>query len=405
MNLPLFISRRISKNSQGSFSTVINKVAVVSIAVGLSALILAFMILRGYEHIIKEKIFSFSGHLIITKYTLSSSYEDAMIETPDSLLRELRRLPGITSIHPFAYKAGLLKNDEGVQGIIMKGVDASFDSASFSAQLVAGRYLAFEPDGYSTEVMLSRKIASYLKLSVGDEVIILFLQNPPRTRKLKVVGLFETGLEDFDDKTIIGDLNLVRRINGWTETQAGGLEVYIDNPEELEAAEEQLFNATDANLYVDKVTDKYPQIFDWLIMLDRNVVILLTLILAVACFNMVSILLILIMERTQMIGTFKALGATGGLLRQVFFISGVRLILRGLFWGNLVGVGLCWLQYQFKLIPLDPVNYYVSSVPISFDFRIILLLNLLAVVVIGLTLLIPLAVISRVKPIRAIRFD
>lgn len=405
LNLPVFISKRISKNEQGSFSTTINKIAVVSIAVALTSLILAFMILKGYEKAIKEKIFSFSGHLIITKYTLSSSYEDSFIETPDSVIQSLSQIEGVKSLHPFAFKAGLLKNKEEVQGIIMKGIDASFDSMAFADQLVAGRYLSFPKDGYGSEVMLSKKIANYLSLKVGEEVIILFLQNPPRTRKLKVVGLFETGLEDFDDRTIIGDINLVRRINGWTAGQSGGLEVYLDDPERLEEAEDQLFEVTDANLYVDKVTDRYPQIFDWLIMLDRNVQILLVIIMVVACFNMISILLILIMERTQMIGTLKALGAPDGLLRRIFFSSGIRLILNGLLWGNLLGVGICWLQYQFKLVPLDPVNYYVSYVPVAFDLKIILLLNVMAVLLIGLTLLIPLAVISRINPIRAIRFD
>ncbi|WP_258103619.1 ABC transporter permease [Marinoscillum sp. MHG1-6] len=405
MNLPLFISKRISDRKDGSFSGLISRIAVVSMSVALVALLMAFAILGGFEKNIKNKIYSFGGHLIVSKYTLSTSFEESSISIADSVMKPIVEMPGLDYYTSYIYKAGLLKANEEVQGVIVKGVDSNFDTVSFAENMVEGSFPKFPETGYGLEIALSKKIANYLKLSVGDDLIIFFFQNPPRMRKLKVSGIYETGLEDFDEKTIIGDINLLRRINGWSEDVAGGVEVFMQDDSDLEAAESYLFDETSSDLYVDKVSDKYAQIFDWLRLLDRNVVIFLVLILFVACFNMVSILLILIMERTQMIGTLSALGADGKLLRRIFYFNGVRLIGKGLFWGNLIGLGLCWLQYQFQIIPLDPANYYMDHVPILFAPKTILLVNVMTVLLTGLTLFIPLSVISRIRPIAAIRFD
>ena len=405
MNLPLFISKRISDSQDGSFSTVINRIAVISIAVAIVSLICAFTILNGFEKTIKQKIYSFSGHLVVSKYTLSTSFEDSFIDVSDTVLDEIRAIEGVDYLQTYAYKAGLIKANDEVQGVIMKGVDHYFDTVSFSQHLVAGSFPRFPEKGYSLEVALSKKMANYLRLKVGDEMTLFFIQEPPRFRKVKLTGIYETGLEDFDEKTILGDINLVRRINGWSEDQAAGIEVFLKSDDHLEAAEDLIFDETSADLYVDKVSDKYAQIFDWLRLLHRNVVIFLWLILFVACFNMVSILLILIMERTQMIGTLKALGGDGSLLRKVFLFNGLRLIGKGLFWGNLIGLGVCFIQSYFKIIPLDVANYYMAHVPVDFDMNAILVINILAIVLTGITLFIPLAVIYRIRPIVAIRFD
>ncbi|MEQ8471093.1 MAG: FtsX-like permease family protein [Marinoscillum sp.] len=405
MNLPYFISKRITKNDTGSFSTVINKIAVVSIAVALSALLCSFMILKGFENTIKQKIYSFSGHLVVSKYTLSTSYEQTAIIANDSLKRSIAALPGVDYVQTFAFKAGLLKTDEEVQGIILKGLDDQFDTTAFGQHMIKGHFPQFPKSGYGTEVALSQKIANKLLLDVGDEVIVFFIQNPPRFRKLKITGIYETGLEDFDEKVILGDINMVRLLNDWGEDTVGGMEIFLDDPNTMDDAETMVFESTSSDLYVDKVSDKYAQIFDWLRLLNRNVVIFFSLVLFVASFNMVSILLILIMERTQMIGVFKSLGSTNKLLRRIFFFNGVNLIVRGVFWGNLIGLLFCYLQMEFKMIPLDPANYYMSHVPIKFDLWATLGINFFVVVVTAIALFIPISVISRIRPIKAIRFD
>ncbi len=405
MNFPLFISNRISRQAEGSFSTIISKIAVISIALGLAVLILSFMILYGFKGEIKDKIFSFSGHLIINKYTLSTSFEETSIVVDDTLLQLIQSYPLTSRVQPFAMKAGLLKTEEEVQGVLIKGVDSSFDTTSFSKHLVEGRFPDFTGEKYSTEVALSNKIASYLRLHAGDEVTIYFVQNPPRFRRLQVAGIYETGLEEFDEKMIIGDLDLVRRINNWPDSVAGGLEVFISDTDELEKAEQDLFNSVGIDLYVDKVSDRFIQIFDWLNLLNRNVVILLTIILFVSGTSIISIMLILIMERTQMIGTLKALGSSNRFIRNVFLWNGIQLILRGLLLGNVIGISIGAIQYFFKIIPLDAANYYMSHVPIQFDLLTILWLNLSVLGLIGITLLIPVSIISKMRPIESIRFD
>jgi lipoprotein-releasing system permease protein len=405
LNLPFFISRRITRQAEGTFSQSINKVAIISIAVGISSLLLSFIILGGFQDKIREKIFSFSGQLLITQYSLSSSFEDNSIVLDDTVKDVLAGEEYIRRWQSYAYKAGLLKTDEEVQGVIIKGIDDTFDTAYFASNIKSGKLPTSNQKGYSTEVALSSKIASYLGLEVGDEVLVFFVQNPPRYRNLQVTGIYETGLEEFDEKIVLGDINLVRRINGWSKDEIGGIEVFLNDDIDSYEAQTKLFNALPSDLYVKNVIDQYLQIFDWLSLLNRNVVILLVLILFVACFSMISIVLILIMERTQLIGMLKAMGSTNQLIRRIFVVLGVRLIIRGLFWGNLLGLGLAALQHYFQLIPLDPVNYYMSYVPVKFDWFIIIMLNLITTVIIGLTLWIPVLIISRIQPIRSIRFD
>lgn len=405
MNLPYFISSRISQQAKGSFSSIISRVAVISIAIGVGSILLSFMILLGFQNRIKDKIYSFSGHLIISRYVLTNSYEDQVMDLSDSLAYQLDQMEGVVHWQPYAFRAGLLKTPDEVQGVVVKGLSKRQDTIAFKRHLLEGRLPRLKERGYTTEVVLSKKIANYLRLSVGQDVLIYFIQNPPRYRKLQIVGIYETGLEEFDENIIYGDIGMVRRINGWEAHEVGGIEVFIDNISLLDQRMEEIFDAVDYDLIVEKVTDKYLQIFDWLSLLNRNVVIFLILIIGVAVFSMVSILLILIMERTQMIGVFKALGASNKLLRDIFMANGVRLILRGLGWGNLLAFGVGIAQHYGKIIPLDPASYYMTHVPISFNWLAIIGVNLLVVVFIGSSLFIPLTVISRIQPIKSIRFD
>lgn len=405
MNLPYFISSRITKNEQGSFSSIITRIAIISIAVALSSLILAFLILGGYQNVITGKIYSFSGHVVVSKYTLSNSVEETSIMVSDTLLETVKNTDGVDYVQAYSFKYGLLSTKDEVQGVLVKGIDENFSRKDFEQHLIRGRFPEFPEDNYGTEVAISEKISNILELDVDDEVTIFFVQKPLRFRKLQITGVYETGLEEIDENVILGDIRLVTRINNWEDNQVGGLEVYLEDPNDQAEAAETLFDKVDFDMYVEKVSDKYIQIFEWLRMLNRNVLILLIIVLFVACFNMVSILLILILERTQMIGVFKSLGASNALIRRIFLFNGLNLIVKGLLWGNLIGLSFCLAQYYFRLIPLDASNYYVSYVPISLDFGIVLLLNVMAIVVVGVTLFIPLSLISRIQPVKAIRFD
>ena len=400
MNLALFISQKTSKAEAGTFSSTIHKVAVVSIALGLAVMTLAFLIMLGFQNTIKNKIYDFTGHIQVTRYLTGNSFAERPA-TLDSLEDD----PRIERVQPFGYKFGLLQNDSEVEGVVFKGVDHLFDTLSFSQYMTDGRFIHFKENGLSTEIVISKKEADKMELVVGGEILMHFIQEPPRTRKLTVVGIYETGMEDFDDKLLIGDLALVRRLNRWDSTQAGGYEIFLKEISDVDAVYASLFDKVGYNLFVQKTSDKYIQIFEWLSLINNNVDILIFMILFVASFNMISIILILILERTNMIGTLKAMGATDNLIRKIFVYNGIRMIVKGLILGNVVGLGVAFLQYKFNLIPLDPTNYYMSYVPIEFDWVVIASLNLLIFLLVMMVLFVPTLFITRIEPIRSIKFD
>ena len=405
MNLSYFISKRISEKGTNSFSGMIHKIAISSIGIGLGIMIISFLILKGFQLKIQEKIISFGGHLQVTKFTLSRSYEEDPISRHLALFNDYSDYDYIDHIQEFANKAGLLKANEEVEGVVLKGVSGSFDLSKFEQNIVQGNFPDVEGAASSNEVMLSQNIADKLNLDVGDDAFIYFIQNPPRVRRLTISGIYETGMEDFDEKIILGDIRLVQRINNWPDSLVGGFEIFIKDFNKVSQYQSELEEVVGYENYIEKINDKFAEIFDWLSLLNRNVVIFLSLTLFVACFNMVSILLILIMERTQMIGVFKALGATNKLIRRIFVFNGMRLIAKGILLGNAIGITFGLLQDRFHFLTLDPKSYYMEFVPIEWNWGIIVILNILTFVLVSLVLTIPTMIISTISPIKSIRFD
>lgn len=405
MNLSYFIAKRISFKRTGGFTGTIHRIAVASIAIGLAIMIISFMILGGFQQVIAEKVFSFTGHYQIHGFSLSNDYEDSAISTDSDFYSNYPQLDFVRHVQTYATKPGLLKGEDEVQGVIMKGVEPNFDSLSFASAMIEGRFIRFSEEGASNEIILSNKIANQLMLGVGDKVVMYFVQDPPRFRNFDIVGIYETFLEDFDDKIILGDLQTIRNLNGWEKDQVGGFEVFIHDPENIDRHADEIYQIVDYDLKMDKVTDRFIQIFDWLYLLNNNVYVFLALILFVAMFNMVSILFILIMERTQMIGILKALGSKNSQIRRIFVWNGIRIIGRGLLLGNLIGIGFGAVQHFTHIIKLNAENYYMSYVPIHWDWMIILAMNLLILTVTTAILFVPAMVISNIKPIKAIRFD
>ena len=383
----------------------IHKIAIVSIGVGLGIMIISIIIMGGFKETITNKLVGFAGHLQITKYTLNSTYEELPISKEDSIYQYIQHLDYVRHIQGVAHKVGLIQGNEEIQGIIFKGVDENFNLQWFGQVLTEGTVIDNKSEGISYDVMISKKIADLLRLSLNDEIRIYFIQNPVRVRKFKITGIYTSGMEEFDEKLLIGDIKVIQQLNDWRNSLVGTLEIFIDNFDNLDEAEEDLYRRTNYDLYVDKVTDKYVEIFDWLSLVNRNVTILVTLILFIASFNMISVLLILIMERTQMIGVLKAIGANSKMIRKIFTYHGIRLILWGLLWGNLIGIGFGIIQDKFKIIPLDPVNYYMEYVPIKWEWAGIIGLNMLTLTIVSLVLVIPTLLIARIDPIKSIRFD
>lgn len=420
MDLYYFISKRINKGKKGSFSATVSTISVVSIFFSLLVMIISFAVLEGFRKQIQDKIFSFGSHLQITKYDNSKAYSEAPLSLNTELYRMGDKIPGVAHVQGVAHNLGLLKKRESDEftGAIFKGVGRDFDSSRFSRNMVEGRFIHFRKDTveviegkevkklqWSDEVVISKRIADKLDLHVGDRVLMFFMRQDVTTRPLKVTGIYETGLEEFDELVIVGDIRLNQVLNQWGDSLVGGYEIFVKDFNRLEDTYVHVDRAMDSDMWIEKISDKYIQIFDWLTLLDRNVVIFLGLILFVACFNMVSTLFIMIMERTNMIGILKALGATNQQIQTIFYYNGLLLMGKGLLLGNIAGLAFCFIQYYFKIIPLDPENYYMNTVPIEWNWLIFALLNVSTFILVGLVMFVPALVISNIKPIRSIKFD
>lgn len=409
MQFPSFIAKRIRHNEAGSFSATVSRIGVASIAVCVSVGIIAFAVLLGFKKTIQQKVFLFGANINISALAQGNTYEEGPINIKNPVSDALAKLPEISHWQAVAHKSGILKTPDDIKGVVLKGVGKDYEWDIFKNSLVEGRLVGHADSssvkyGYSSEIIISRKIASQLLLKSGDDVIMYSLQNPPRPRKLTVVGIYETQMEEFDNTLIVGDLGLVQRLNGWGPDSIGTYEVYLKDFAKLPEVSSQLKAILPIGVYLQKVTSVFPQIFDWLQLLDRNTAIFLTLILFVACFNMVSILLVMIMERTPLIGLLKTLGSPNRQIRMVFFRVGLYIVRTGLLIGNVAGLALCWLQYQFKIIPLDPANYYMDTVPIIFEWSTFALINVITIVISVLILLVPTLIITRIQPIKALLF-
>lgn len=409
MNLSYFISKRISREQRQGFASAIHNIAIASIGIGLAASIISFLVMHGFQETVKNKVYGFNGHMLVTKLTMSNSTEERPMNYYVEPYQHPEKYPFVQHMQELAHKPGLVKTkDDEVLGVLLKGVGKSYDVNAFRDNMVEGKFFNFPDSGYAHEVIISKIIAGKLKAKVGDNLVIHFFQNPIRSRKLTVSGIYETNLSEyFDSQVILGDIRMIQKLNDWSDSLAGGLEVFVRDtaPEQVEADAFALSEAMDLDFNVELIRDKYMQVFEWLNLISRQVNILLFIILTVVCVNMISIILILVMERTQMIGMLKAMGATDRTIRFVFLYNGVNLLVKGLLLGNALALGLCFLQYQFKIIKLNAHDYYMSFVPIAWHWEVIAVLNLLTFLVVTIVLLIPTMVIARINPIKAIRFD
>jgi lipoprotein-releasing system permease protein len=406
LNLSYFISKRISREQKEGFASTIHTIAIVIVGIGLAAGIISFLVMKGFQETVRNKIFDFSGHLVITKHTLNNSPEEEPFNFHIDEYDHPENYPQIHHIQEYAHKAGLVKTGDEVLGVVVKGVGKSFDANSFAPNMVDGKFIQFKDSGYANEVVISRIIANKLQTKVGDNIIVHFFQNPPRFRKLKVTGIYETNLSEyFDSKTIIADIRMIQKLNDWSDSLAGGIEVFVKDPDQIDEVGMSIAEMMDHDRFVERVSDRYMQIFEWLGLVSRQVNIILVVILLVICVNMISIVLILVMERTQMIGMLKALGGSNGQVRSIFIHQGINLITKGLLLGNVLGLGLCFLQDKFKIVKLNPHDYYMEFVPIGWHWEVVGLLNLLTFAIVTLVLILPTMVISRINPIKAIRFD
>jgi lipoprotein-releasing system permease protein len=415
MNLPYFIAQRLIKGrrDETSFSRPINVIAIIGIAMGLAVMILAVAILTGFKQQIREKVVGFGSHIQILNLDSNISFETTPISDTQKFLPVIKKIPGIKHIQVFATKAGIIRTDEDIQGVVLKGIGSDFDWSYFKGNMVEGSAFAVSDTVLpSNNVIISKKIANMLRLKKGDSFTMLFIQDPPRMRKFTISGIYETSLEEFDKMYVFCDIGHIKRLNGWKEDQVSGFEIFINDFDKLDEMTSEVRDAIgykitedDAKFRVTNIRNRYPQIFDWLNFQDVNVIVIIFLMLIVAGFNMISSLLILILEKTNMIGVLKSLGAEDKTIRRMFLYQAAYLIGKGLFWGNFIGIGIAYLQLKTGVITLDASSYYIKTVPVNLELIHILILNAGTMAVIISMLIVPSQLITRITPVKAIRYD
>jgi lipoprotein-releasing system permease protein len=407
VNLPSFISNRLSGKDKENLSGPVVRIAITTIALGLSVMILAVAVLIGFQTEIRNKVIGFSAHIQIDNFDANQSYEASPVSTDQPFYPELEQVEGIRHIQVFALKAGIIKTEDQLHGVILKGIGPDYDWDFFMKHLKSGSNFRMADSTVSNDLLISGTISRKLKLKVGDEVRMYFLtgsEAQPRGRKFTVSGIYETGLEEFDEAYVIGDIRQIQGLNNWSPGMVSGFEVFIDDFSKLDRMGEMVYRMIGYDLNAETVTDAYPQIFDWLRLMDINVVIILVLMIVVAGITIISTLLIMIIERTSMIGVLKALGIRNKELRKIFLYLTARIIIIGMLWGNLAGIGMALIQKYTGLIPLDEASYYISYVPIALTITHILLVNGVTFIICLLMVLIPGYIIGRITPVKAIRY-
>lgn len=409
MDFEWFIAHRLAAQhvDKSTVSRPIVKVAIGSIALSMVIMLITISSGMGFKHQVRQKVLGYSGQIHITSFDNTNALETLPISIDQDFYTGKQRLPGVTHIQVYADKAGIIRTPTDFEGLVFKGVSSDYDWRFFKDYLVAGRIPKYTPGGLQDSVLLSRSTARELRLELGDRFNMFFFRQskPPKARAFVLGGIFDTGIADFDQNVMLGDLNQVRRINGWDSTQVGGFELLVKDYSRLAPITEKVYSLIDTDLNAIPITTTNRDILDWLKLFDLNIAIILTIMLLVAVLNMVAMLIILILERTQTIGVLKALGVRNWSMRKVFVYQALHLLFKGLFWGNAIGLGLLFLQKRFGIVTLDPKSYYLSVAPVSIDWGWILSINVGTIVICFTMLLLPSYVIARIPPVKAIRFD
>lgn len=417
MNLDLYIARRIfsAKENRTNLSHRIVNIAMFGVVLGLVVLILSVAIVTGYKSEVGRKVIGFGSHLQIVNLDSNQSFETSPISQNQPFLNDLKSIDGIRHVQVFATKPGIIRTENEIQGVVLKGIGPDFDWSFFQENKVEGEPFKVQDTVRSNKVWVSKQMADLLKLKLGDDLYMFFINSSetiPRQRKFQLAGIYKTSLEEFDRMFVLCDINHIRKLNNWRNDEVSGFEILVNDFKQLQVQEKAVRNLLLRNtnpdgpvLQVVSVKEKYRHIFDWLSLLDMNVWVILILMVLVAGFNMVSSLLVIILERAQMIGILKAMGARNWSIRKVFLYFSGLLILNALVIGNILGIGICLIQQYTHVLKLDPSSYYLEYVPINLTVWHVLLLNVGTVIITILMLLLPSYFITKVSPEKTIRFE
>lgn len=423
MNFSNYIAKQIISNSKTSksISSPIVKIGIIGIALGVAVMIITMAVVTGFQQQITNKITAFSSHAQINDYDQTQTLEPNPISLDDNTLHQLKETGNVKHIQVFATKNGILKTKTENEGVVLKGISDDYDWTFLKQYVTEGSTLNIKKDSVSKDIFISQTLANKLNLKLNQKLLVYFItkkklvdttfngQNyvdyEPRVRDFYIKGIFNTGFSDFDKNLVFVDLKQIQRLNYWDSTQVAGYEVYLNDFTKLDESVEELNDIVGYKYSVTSVKDLQNAIFGWLDMIDINAVIIITLMILVAAINMISALLILILEKTSLIGILKALGLANGKVRNIFGYVSLHLLIRGLIYGNVIGIGLCLLQLQFKFATLNPATYYLEYVPINFSLIHVILINLGTIATCLIMMLLPTLILNKITPIKAIRFS
>ena len=410
MNTASFIARRIAFNRERSFSRFIIRLAIAATAISVAVMIMTLAFVNGFQEAVSQKIFSFWGHLRVQHYEQykAAIAEESPILKNDTIVSELYKIEGVRQVQSFATKYAILKTPESIEGVLFKGVGKEYDFSSMQQFLTAGRWVKFNDSSYSREIVISEYTANQLQLKINDRVLIYFFKGEdqkPRPDKLTIVGLYKTNMEEYDKLYAIGDLTLVQRLNGWNAGEIGGYEIFLDDYHSMDKVNNEIFESLPAEWGSKTIRDIYPNIFDWLQLQDVNRDVVLGVMIIIAIINLITCLIIMVLERTRMIGVLKAVGATDWTVQKIFTMQGVIITAVGIFLGLVIGLGICVLQQKTGFLTFwDENAYYMLVVPVKIIWWEVLLVVVGTLMVCTFTLLIPSLVSRRIQPARAVQF-
>ena len=412
MNFEYFISKRLisAKDYKSSISAPIIKIAVTAIAVGVIMMLIAVATGVGLEQKIRDKIAAFNGHIIINNLNNNNSQETQKpISTDQDFYPEFTTVEGIDHIQGVATKYGIIRTETDFEGIIVKGVSTDYRWDYLQEYLIEGKLPTYEKQGYSTQILISEYLSKRLQFKIGDKVIVYFMneenRDRPRLVAFEVSGIFNSGFQEFDETFLIADLNQLRRLNKWDDNEVGNFEVFVDDFRQIDQKGGEVYANIDSFLDAKTIRQAFPSIFEWVSLFDFNIALIIGIMIIVSGINMITALLVLILERTQMIGMLKAVGSTDWSIRKLFLYNAAYLIIKGLIYGNIIGFGILMLQKYFKIIPLNPETYYVTEAPVYLSWDYILLINLGTLALCMAMLLIPSYIITKITPAKSIRFE
>jgi lipoprotein-releasing system permease protein len=410
LNTELFIAKKLSFNRDNKPVRVMTRIAVFSVALSIAVMIVATSVLSGFKIQLKEKISGFNAHLRISNLDSNYSFDPAPIFNDYDFYHSIAALPEVKHLQQYAYKGGIIRANSDIQGVVLKGVGTDFDRSFFDRYMVDGGMFSVNDTVTSDSVIISESLSNLLNLKTGDSFEMYFVQEPVRVRRFTIAGLYNTYFEEMDKTFVVCDIRHIRRLNRWNNNQISGMEIMLHNPDDMDKAFEKIDDIAGyltfedgSRLEVTTLRSAFPEIFNWLAILDMNVLIILIIMVVVAGFNMISGLLIMLLEKISMIGILKSMGMPDFSIRKIFMYRSSMIVLKGLVYGNILGLSLCILQHYCGIVHLNPESYFFSTAPVSINPLSVALLNICSFVVISVSQMIPTMVIARISPDKTMR--